>query len=122
MIALIIIIYIILGIIVGSVAYPIVNEDPNDSCSGTGTVCFLMGLCWPFVITGILLFKLGKLISYYTINTVYIRLYKITISDKPCFICKHYRNNSKLCKMDFETKKCENFQKDKFWKFKYLLK
>lgn len=122
MIALIIIGYIILGIIVGSIAYVLTDNDVDDIYSDNEFYCFAIGLFWPLSIVAKLLFELAKFISHYTINTVYIRLHKISIPDKSCFVCKHYRNTSKLCKMDFETKKCEDFQKDKFWKFKYVVK
>lgn len=122
MIALIIIGYIILGIIVGSIAYVISDSAVDDVYSDDEIYCFIIGLFWPVSIVSKLLFELIKFIIHYTINTLYIRLHKISISDKSCFVCKHYRNTSKLCKMDFETKKCKDFQKDKFWKFKHLLK
>jgi hypothetical protein len=122
MIALIIIGYIIVGIIIGSIVYVLIDGDVDDIHSDDDVYCFIIGLFWPFVIVAKLSFELVKFIIYYTINTVYIKLHKIPISDNACFVCKHYRNNSKLCKIDFKTKKCENFQKDKFWKFKHLLK
>jgi hypothetical protein len=122
MIALIIIVYIILGIIIGSIAYVLIDKNVDDIYSENELYCFVVGLFWPFAIVAIPLFELVKFIIHYTINTVYIKLHKIPISDNACFVCKHYRNTSKLCKMDFKTKKCENFKKDKFWKFKHILK
>lgn len=123
MIALIIIVYIILGIIVGSIAYVFAIENRNDIDLDAEIDCLPIALFWPFVVTGALLFKLVKLISYYTINTLCIKLHKTFISNHQCFVCKHYENRFTVCKMhSAQVTKCENFKKDKFWKFKHILK
>lgn len=123
MTALIIIGYIIVGIIVGSIAYVISDRDVDDIYSDDEIYCFIIGLFWPLAIVAKLLFELIKLIIHYIINTLYIILHKITISDKSCFICKHYKNRFTVCKMHcIKVTNCENFKKDKFWKFKHILK
>lgn len=123
MVALIIIGYIIVGTIVGSIAYVFNIKDENTIYSDAEAYYFFIGFVWPFAIAGLLLLKLIELISYYTINTLYIKLHKTFISNHQCFVCKHYKNRFTVCKThSAQVTKCENFKKDKFWKFKHVLK